>query len=253
MFDCLLLLRICQRDRRSGVDSERALSRVAAKIKERCPHVFGNENASTAEEAHALWKRAKEQQKLAKLALKRHKGGHSPSFASAESSQSPAKLLSKAEFHQQNIDSNTPAIFKQSINAWPAFSLWQNALNLKRNCFNEELRVDVSCSTTDTYSGHAAKDQRVSVKFTDFVDYVDAYSHGKSHYYGDMGMNFYLCQLRIIEPGVDPVLSFLNQDIEVPSLIDSSSVMEGNLWVCSRPSCSTLHYDANHNLLCVVR
>lgn len=66
MFDVLLLLKICERDFEGKVSYNRALQRCAKKIRDRCPHVFGRETARTKEEAHAIWKRVKLEQKRAK-------------------------------------------------------------------------------------------------------------------------------------------------------------------------------------------
>ena len=71
MFDVLLLMKICERDYSGRVSYERSLKRCAKKIKDRCPHVFGKEVATTKEEAHAIWNRVKKAQKLRKESQRR--------------------------------------------------------------------------------------------------------------------------------------------------------------------------------------
>ena len=60
-FDAFLLAAQCRREH--GIDVGAAAHAAAAKVKRRCPHVFGNEVATTAAEAAAIWQRVKREEK----------------------------------------------------------------------------------------------------------------------------------------------------------------------------------------------
>ena len=60
-FDAFLLAAQCRRE--YGIDVGAAAQAAAAKVKRRCPHVFGDEVATTAAEAAAIWQRVKREEK----------------------------------------------------------------------------------------------------------------------------------------------------------------------------------------------
>ena len=59
-FDAFLLAAQCRRE--YGIDVGAAAHAAAAKVKRRCPHVFGDEVATTAAEAAAIWQRVKREE-----------------------------------------------------------------------------------------------------------------------------------------------------------------------------------------------
>jgi NTP pyrophosphatase (non-canonical NTP hydrolase) len=62
LFDAILLARTCERDF-SNCSLNRMFSRVAEKIRRRCPHVFAGEMCTSPEEAGMIWQREKLKEK----------------------------------------------------------------------------------------------------------------------------------------------------------------------------------------------
>ncbi len=65
LFDALLLARIVSRDD-PGITLAGMLRAVSQKIRRRCPHVFANEHAETAQDAARIWEREKRKEKEAR-------------------------------------------------------------------------------------------------------------------------------------------------------------------------------------------
>eukprot|EP00937_MAST-01D_sp_MAST-1D-sp2_P002167 g2167.t1 len=66
-FDAFLLAAQCAR--KHGTDTGAAIGAACAKVKRRCRHVFGDEQANTAEEAAAIWQRVKREEKARAAAV----------------------------------------------------------------------------------------------------------------------------------------------------------------------------------------
>ena len=66
LFDAFLLAATCRRD--FGTDIGAAFRGAAAKVRRRCPHVFGEERAGSKAEAALIWQREKAKEKAAAAA-----------------------------------------------------------------------------------------------------------------------------------------------------------------------------------------
>ena len=62
LFDALLLAQVCTRDH-AAVSVDACCASAIAKLRRRCPYMFGGEEAQTREEAEAQWQRAKRTEK----------------------------------------------------------------------------------------------------------------------------------------------------------------------------------------------
>ena len=62
LFDALLLAQVCTRDH-AAVSVDACCASAIAKLRRRCPYMFGGEEAQTREEAEAQWQRAKSTEK----------------------------------------------------------------------------------------------------------------------------------------------------------------------------------------------
>ena len=63
LFDCMLLIAICQRDMAGGISIESAAESAVVKLTRRCPHLFTNGKMPEAHEAEAAWQRAKREER----------------------------------------------------------------------------------------------------------------------------------------------------------------------------------------------
>ncbi len=59
LFDALMLIEVTKRDHPAEVNLEACAASACAKLRRRCPYIFGGSPASTVEEAEAAWQSAK--------------------------------------------------------------------------------------------------------------------------------------------------------------------------------------------------
>eukprot|EP00189_Rhodosorus_marinus_P005961 CAMPEP_0113967226 /NCGR_PEP_ID=MMETSP0011_2-20120614/8799_1 /TAXON_ID=101924 /ORGANISM="Rhodosorus marinus" /LENGTH=161 /DNA_ID=CAMNT_0000980059 /DNA_START=243 /DNA_END=728 /DNA_ORIENTATION=- /assembly_acc=CAM_ASM_000156 len=63
VFNILLLSEVLQKESKGGFKLERGILKTADKVMRRSPHVFGQEKATTVQEAMDLWQREKKREK----------------------------------------------------------------------------------------------------------------------------------------------------------------------------------------------
>lgn len=115
--------------------------------------------------------------------------------------------------------------------------------------------VDVSCASNDeSFCGHPAHREKVDIKVADFLAAWNCYESGHMHWLLETDLRLYLSQCcmfcrsdpHLCElPGIEiikHVCDLVNDNCGI-------TVEQVNLWMNIQHSQSTLHYDANHNLL----
>lgn len=166
------------------------------------------------------------------------------------------------------ISSFTSAVdnarFNQHINTFEPFHVSKVVKCTDRHRILNVLQasdsmVDVSCANdNEPFSGQPAKREKVDIKVSDFVNAWICNQTSSEHWVLNANLQLYLSQCCIFCS--DPSLCDLpEQDRKqfnfLPSIFKDYSCMnvnQINLWMNIHPSQSTLHYDANHNLLVVL-
>lgn len=151
-----------------------------------------------------------------------------------------------------------PVLVQGAQSSWAASRRWAR-LEYFADAADKETRdrqVQVSCSQDDHYSGAPLLRQSVHMRWGSFADSLlnpDEYD----------GLHFYLSQETLLRgrhfdsatmsnEGVAAAL--FGSDFAVPSFVPWVSCgVSANLWLAACSTSSALHYDAYHNLLCVVR
>ena len=106
------------------------------------------------------------------------------------------------------------------------------------------------------FPGDDGRKQLLDIEFGTLLDVAASVLAGTDHPVGSgLGLAYYLCQCPIIstDPNVPAVLGELSPDISVPAIIDPATLYQANLWLGTVGSRSNAHFDANHNLLVVVK
>lgn len=115
--------------------------------------------------------------------------------------------------------------------------------------------TDISCAEGEgAFPGNPSSREKVDMKASDFASAWSCEKEGKPHWALTTGLNLYLSQLCLSEGN-----SAFNKGHEmlqcaIPSVLVQSeaSLDRTNLWMNIFPAVSTLHYDANNNLLIVL-
>jgi len=115
--------------------------------------------------------------------------------------------------------------------------------------------TDISCAEGDgAFSGNPSTREKVDMKVSDFANAWSCEKDGKHHWALTTGLNLYLSQL-CLSQGCDTDgsdMELLHCGIPGVLLQSGSSLDRTNLWMNIFPAVSSLHYDANHNLLVVL-
>eukprot|EP01084_Bolivina_argentea_P162206 282307_1 len=131
-----------------------------------------------------------------------------------------------------------------------------------------DTEVDVACSNNDKFRGDTTR-QYVRLKIKHMVDMLAAEVKGKSHWLKQdinvKDMAFYLVQAAIItsksssqtstlSSSHPPPLAPLCDEFHIPEFLGGlHNLQQLNLWVGIRSTLTSAHYDANHNVLLVLR
>jgi hypothetical protein len=133
---------------------------------------------------------------------------------------------------------------------------------LFRNLKSKTTRVDVSCLSLDTseYSGNPYYRESVKIKICDFIEGFETISKnsGEEHWMSKIGLNLYLSQCCLYAKDKNNIqIEDISCSIyeERPSFLQniSTEIEAINLWMNVQFSQSTLHYDANHNMLTILQ
>lgn len=128
-------------------------------------------------------------------------------------------------------------------------------------------RIDISCAEEgEEFKGYASLRERVDMKLVDFLAGFQALQRGQHHWIEDVGLSLYLSQCCVYaseSQAVQVPLPELAENVNLPLLIkqlfayDSKSCSEEldmiNIWMNVGAAKSSLHYDANSNLLHVLQ
>ncbi|CBN77138.1 conserved unknown protein [Ectocarpus siliculosus] len=122
----------------------------------------------------------------------------------------------------------------------------------------DQLRVDISCTKKgDSFRGDKASRQQVNLKLMDMVEIAEAQELGQPHWASsdEVGLDYYLCQCPVVsrEEGKPEVLSAIAGEFRTPSCVSKEDLLQINLWMGAMETTTNLHYDANHNLLFVLK
>jgi hypothetical protein len=126
----------------------------------------------------------------------------------------------------------------------------------------DSTRVDVSCLSPDTneFSGNPYYRESVKIKVCDFIEGFETISKnsGEQHWISTIGLNLYLSQCCLYAKDrsniqIEDISSSIFE--ERPSFLQnvSTEIEAINLWMNIQFSQSTLHYDANHNMLTILQ
>eukprot|EP00904_Undaria_pinnatifida_P001665 jgi/Undpi1/1149/HiC_scaffold_10.g04611.m1 len=121
-----------------------------------------------------------------------------------------------------------------------------------------ELRVDVSCTKKGhSFRGDQANRQHVSLRLMDMVELAEANETGQPHWAAaeEVGLDYFLCQCPVVsrEVGKPEVLSAIAGEFRTPSCVLEEDLLQINLWLGAMETTTNMHYDANHNLLFVLK
>lgn len=122
----------------------------------------------------------------------------------------------------------------------------------------EQLRVDVACTKKgEPFRGDQANRQHVSLRLVDLIELAEANDAGKPHWAAaeELGLDYYLCQCPVVsrEEGKPEVLKAIAGEFRTPSCVLEEDLLQINLWLGAMATTTNLHYDANHNLLFVLK
>ncbi|CAM9185851.1 unnamed protein product [Ascophyllum nodosum] len=118
--------------------------------------------------------------------------------------------------------------------------------------------VDVSCTKKgDSFRGDQASRQHVSLRLIDMLELAEAGETGRPHWATaeDVGLDYYLCQCPVFsrEPGKPEVLSAIQRHFRTPAWVSEKDLLQVNLWLGAMSTTTNMHFDANHNLLFVLK
>ncbi|KAK9919096.1 hypothetical protein WJX75_009374 [Coccomyxa subellipsoidea] len=159
-----------------------------------------------------------------------------------------ARNLTVSDF-QQNQANNRPVVLTGLIDSWPALRAWSGNDGKKHlTSLAGKASVQVMVSDEGQYRGDMAHRSSMTMTFEDFLSTADRLNGNQ------LGIQqLYLAQSPLMtSSSTESSLSPLLADISEPQCLEAGQVSHINLWMCTRGSRSSLHYDPYHNLLCVV-
>ncbi len=116
--------------------------------------------------------------------------------------------------------------------------------------------VDVSCAEKgDVFIGNPLQREKVTMKLSTFVEGCLYMQAGRSHWFEDTDLMFYLSQCCVYSNShkESVTVTGLEGAVEIPPCIHQSLVYQINIWLNALACRSSLHYDRNHNLLYVAK
>jgi hypothetical protein len=134
--------------------------------------------------------------------------------------------------------------------------------HLRERC--SDARVAVSVSDVDVFRGSVYDNERIDVRFDEFLDRFDAALLKKANDdASDEPANkkrhsvpsYYLAQCSIVSSSSSPLAALADDVMRgAAPLIDAfgGSPLECNLWMTLQSATTSPHFDENHGLLCVV-
>ena len=167
---------------------------------------------------------------------------------SKEDSENIDRLIAKGQpFYIENIG------YLIDTNDDEKSCIWIQEI-LKELMENETV-IDVSCAEADEmeYSGNPMNRESVDLRIKDFVEGFFALMGHQQHWIANIGLNLYLSQLCLYSKDVHATQIHGIHQIKdfPPNILQNKDLDMVNLWMNIPRSRSTLHYDANHNLLTV--
>ncbi|CAM9350044.1 unnamed protein product [Ectocarpus sp. 12 AP-2014] len=146
-------------------------------------------------------------------------------------------------------------LHKDAAQRWSTFTGIKSVLEARGL---DQLRVDISCTKKgDSFRGDKASRQQVNLKLMDMVEIAEAQELGQPHWASsdEVGLDYYLCQCPVVsrEKGKPEVLSAIAGEFRTPSCVAEEDLLQINLWMGAMETTTNLHYDANHNLLFVLK
>jgi len=123
----------------------------------------------------------------------------------------------------------------------------------------KEVMLDIACcKSNEPFRGDAYGAQSVKISLHDFLDLMDAadsHEASRMQWALGIGLQYYMAQCPILskEEGVPAILSCLAKHMPVPSFAAGRDVAQVNLWMSVQQTMTNTHYDANDNVLLVVR
>ncbi|KAJ8547561.1 hypothetical protein K7X08_011147 [Anisodus acutangulus] len=183
-------------------------------------------------------------------------------------------------FSSQIEPKNVPAVFKECVKHWKAFSKWNPSngglIYLQERVGSVAVEAMLSRSAPVFY-GDIRSHERVPLSFSTFIRYClcllenrdgmrDDFLGSQKHslavsdteqidlLFGEAPQQFYLAQVPILnfEKKEHMQLECLGEDIQTPLPLETKSLASVNLWMNSMKARSSTHYDPHHNLLCLV-
>eukprot|EP00752_Nemacystus_decipiens_P007278 g6514.t1 len=144
---------------------------------------------------------------------------------------------------------------KDATQRWKSFSGIKSVLV---NHGLDQLRVDISCTQKGAaFRGDKENRQQVRLKLIDMVEIAEAQELGKPHWATSeaVGLDYYLCQCPVVsrEEGKPEVLSAIAGEFRTPSCVPEHDLLQINIWLGAMETTTNMHYDANHNLLFVLK
>ncbi|MEW5316726.1 MAG: hypothetical protein WDW38_008077 [Sanguina aurantia] len=139
-----------------------------------------------------------------------------------------------------------PRLLSGLISDWPACKLWSGAEGIQHLvALAGEAAVQVMVSPDAVFCGDVARHEPLNCRLRDVLERSSDASDCST---SAPSQHLYLAQAELTG-GLEP----LHQDFACPAwLTDSGCLPEvTNMWLCTRGSCSSLHYDPYHNLLAV--
>jgi hypothetical protein len=136
---------------------------------------------------------------------------------------------------------------------------WTNSKveHLLGNLSKSDVMVDISCREPESneYPGHPMHRDSVNLKLKDFVEGFLLAQSNQHHWIQETGLNLFLsqCCLYSKDPYAFKISGFEDILEERPDFLKHQEMDVINLWMNLQPSRSTLHYDANHNFLTVLK
>jgi hypothetical protein len=161
-----------------------------------------------------------------------------------------------------------PVCIRGGVSDWKAISHWfvDGSATAVLDALSKERRgtlVNMSISETDTFYGDIYANERLEVRFDEFLK---VFERGQS--VGEWNVeqrgpapHYYLAQAPIWHADAEVTsLSALRDDCALPNdcvralarCAAPVKVLEQNLWMCVERSIAAAHYDANHGLLGLV-
>jgi len=146
-------------------------------------------------------------------------------------------------FQREYVAARRPVVIRGLMERWPALVRWTPDY-LRRTYGDREVRVQ---RTDDRDTTRYERSELVP--FAEFLDGVTSWPP-KRRQYLTVGT---IAASGAVSRSATPPFRGLEEDISVPGLLDPSwLVNESNVWIGYHGVRSNLHFDAVHNILCVV-